>query len=126
MRGEWPEGKTVTTNLDKLTLAELTALKSKVEAAIITRKETEKSEALTKIRALAAESGFTLEELVKVPRKPRGSGTEKSDKRSAVSPKYAPPENPGSTWTGRGKPPKWLAEMEAAGRKREEFLIVKN
>jgi DNA-binding protein H-NS len=29
----------------------------------------------------------------------------------------------GETWSGRGKAPKWLAALEAAGRKREEFLV---
>lgn len=117
----------VAIHLEKLTLAELAALKIEVEAAIATRKEAEKADALAKIRALAAESGFSLEELVKPPRKPRGSvSADKSDKRSAVAPKYAHPENPGSTWTGRGKAPKWLAEFEATGRNRSEFLIHKN
>jgi DNA-binding protein H-NS len=27
------------------------------------------------------------------------------------------------TWTGRGKAPKWLVAIEAAGRKREEFAV---
>lgn len=125
MRGGW--SKRMAINLDKLSLAELTTLKTEVETAIVTRKEAEKAEALAKIRALAAESGFSLEELVKAPRKARGSASaEKSDKRSIVAPKFAHPENPGTTWTGRGKPPKWLAEFEAAGRNREEFLIGKN
>jgi DNA-binding protein H-NS len=28
-----------------------------------------------------------------------------------------------TTWSGRGLTPKWLAEKEKAGAKREEFLI---
>ena len=37
--------------------------------------------------------------------------------RSGVAPKYRDPES-GSTWSGRGKPPKWIA-----GQDRDNFLI---
>ena len=40
-----------------------------------------------------------------------------------VEPKYRDPENPSQTWAGRGQAPRWLTAHEAAGRKREEFLI---
>jgi DNA-binding protein H-NS len=38
-----------------------------------------------------------------------------------AKPKYRGPG--GVTWAGRGLTPKWLADLEKAGRKREEFLI---
>ena len=40
-----------------------------------------------------------------------------------VEPKYRDPANPSQTWAGRGQPPRWLTAYEAAGRKRDEFLI---
>lgn len=43
--------------------------------------------------------------------------------RKPVAAKYRNAET-NETWSGRGKPPKWLAALEAAGRKREEFLVV--
>jgi DNA-binding protein H-NS len=42
--------------------------------------------------------------------------------RGPVPIKYRHPEL-GHTWTGRGKAPRWIIEAEAAGRKREEYLI---
>jgi len=42
--------------------------------------------------------------------------------RGPVPAKYRDPQS-GQTWTGRGKAPRWVTEAEAAGRKREEFLI---
>ncbi|GAA4331898.1 H-NS histone family protein [Pigmentiphaga soli] len=39
-----------------------------------------------------------------------------------VAPKYRHPES-GETWTGRGKPPRWLVAAEASGANREQFLI---
>ena len=32
-----------------------------------------------------------------------------------VKPKYINPNNPSETWTGRGKRPKWVIELEKAG-----------
>ena len=39
-----------------------------------------------------------------------------------VAPKYRHPES-GETWTGRGKPPRWLVAAETAGAERDSFLI---
>lgn len=50
------------------------------------------------------------------------TGTSKRGPRGPVPAKYRHPES-GQTWTGRGKAPRWVTEAEAAGRKREEFLI---
>ena len=46
-----------------------------------------------------------------------------SPAKRAVAPKYRHPET-GETWSGRGKPPRWLAAAEATGQKRESFLIA--
>lgn len=45
-----------------------------------------------------------------------------ADKRSNVTPKYRN-DGTGDVWSGRGKAPKWMMEMERMGRKREEFLV---
>ena len=43
-----------------------------------------------------------------------------------VAPKYRNPADPGETWTGRGKQPRWMAELTAkGGKKPEDFLIKK-
>ena len=43
--------------------------------------------------------------------------------RSPVAPKYRHPVS-NETWTGRGKLPKWLSAEIAAGKSREQFLII--
>lgn len=43
--------------------------------------------------------------------------------RGPVPAKYRHPHT-GATWTGRGKAPRWVTEAEAAGKKRDEFLIA--
>jgi len=45
-----------------------------------------------------------------------------NDKRSIVAPKYRDSAT-GTTWTGRGKQPKWLAAAIKGGKKLEEFKI---
>ncbi|RZS86552.1 H-NS family nucleoid-associated regulatory protein [Pigmentiphaga kullae] len=45
-----------------------------------------------------------------------------SKRANAVAAKYRNQET-GETWTGRGKPPRWLAAVEASGVGRERFLI---
>ncbi|WP_027578184.1 H-NS histone family protein [Bradyrhizobium sp. Ai1a-2] len=40
-----------------------------------------------------------------------------------VVPKYRNPKNPGETWSGRGKQPRWLAKRLGAGSKLDDFLI---
>src|SRR5262249_46819149 len=40
-----------------------------------------------------------------------------------VLPKYRNPKNPGETWAGRGKQPRWLVAQLRSGRKLEDFRI---
>ena len=51
--------------------------------------------------------------------------TTKGRKLGKVPPKYRNPANPTDTWTGRGKQPRWLADLVKKGRKPEDFLIKK-
>ena len=51
----------------------------------------------------------------------KASGGAKASKPAPV--KFRHPDDAGLTWSGRGKPPKWLAALEAEGRRREEFRI---
>lgn len=45
-----------------------------------------------------------------------------SPARKPVPPKYRNPET-GATWSGRGKPPRWISDAEGAGASRDSFLI---
>lgn len=40
-----------------------------------------------------------------------------------VRPKYRNPNNPAETWSGRGRPPRWLQPQLRSGRKLDDFLI---
>lgn len=93
---------------------ELLAQREKLEKQIEEAKEREYAEVLNEIKQKMADYGITLAEL--------GGGRGKQAKaasrsRASVAPKYRDPES-GSTWSGRGKPPRWIA-----GKDREKFLI---
>lgn len=57
-------------------------------------------------------------------KKSAGRAASKTAAKTArqVAPKYRHPES-GDTWTGRGKPPRWLVAAEASGATRDSFLI---
>jgi DNA-binding protein H-NS len=40
-----------------------------------------------------------------------------------VSQKYQNPKNPGETWSGRGKQPRWITAQLKSGKKLHDFLM---
>ena len=82
-----------------------------------------------KLTQLAKAEGYSIAELfgsggrAKAPAAAKGAGRKPRKALGKVAAKYRNPANPGETWTGRGKQPRWLAAHTAAGRKLEDFLI---
>jgi len=86
------------------TYKELLAQKQALDAAIAQARKAEAGAALQLIQAKIAEFGFTAQEVFPY----------KSAKKKAQMPaKYHNP-NTGQTWTGRGKPPSWIAGQDRA------------
>jgi DNA-binding protein H-NS len=109
-------------NLKEMTLAELEALQADVAEQIAITREATKQKAMDAAKAAAEAAGFTIEDLFGNLKqdKPATKG-----KRAPAEPKYAHPENPETTWTGRGRQPVWFAELMAAGTSKEDLLINK-
>ena len=105
-------------DLHALSLEDLKKLRSDVEKAISTLEIRRKKEAYDAARAAVAEFGFSLDDII-------GDQARKGKARSKTVgvPKYAHPENPDLTWTGRGRRPKWVDEHEAAGGSLEDLAI---
>ena len=101
--------------LDALSLKELKKLQNDVGKAISTYEDRMKKEALAELEAKAREMGFNLNELLGGSKGKRTGGT--------VAPKYAHPENPELTWTGRGRKPKWVEEALSSGKSLEDLAI---
>ena len=43
----------------------------------------------------------------------------------SVAPKYRNPDQPSETWAGRGKQPRWLVAQLRAGKRIDDFRIMK-
>lgn len=102
-------------NLEKLSLKELQELELRVEKTIAQARLKERVELKAEIEQLVADRGFTMSEIFSTKRG--------SMKGRSVAPKFANPEDPSQTWTGRGRKPNWLVEKIDQGANLEDFLI---
>ena len=101
-------------NLDQMTLNELKDLQDKVAIAIFDYNKRQKAEARAAAVAAVKAFGFNLEDVL---------GEGKTKTKSKVAPKYAHPENPELTWTGRGRKPKWVDAALASGKSMKDLEI---
>jgi DNA-binding protein H-NS len=97
----------------KMTLAQLKDLRSRLDEAITDREQAERMQLRQKVEAMIASAGLSLTDLIG-----KGSRTGRS-----VPIKYRNPKDASQTWTGRGRPPRWLADAVKKGAKRESFMI---
>ncbi len=97
----------MTLRFDDLDLGALKRLQDRIAAAIAGFDTRAKAEAHTAAEAVARRHGFSLADLagVKRARPDAGGGV----------PQYRNPQDPGSTWTGRGRRPDWFKAHVAAG-----------
>jgi DNA-binding protein H-NS len=113
----------------KMSVAALVALRDQIQAALSQRVEIERAELQKRIDDLTKLDGVGTRNARGVTERPRrGRRKVVARKRSAakgstVAPKYRGPK--GETWTGRGNTPRWLAALEAEGKKRDGYLIKK-
>lgn len=102
-------------NVDKLSLKELLDLEMRVQKAISSARERERSEIKQKIEALAQNAGFSVGDLF---------GAQRSAARGkSATAKYVNPENKSETWTGRGRKPNWLVAKLTKGAKIDDFAV---
>lgn len=99
-------------DLNTLTLKELKTLRKDADKAIADFENRKKREALADLEKRASEMGFSLSELTNVGKVKKVS-----------PPKYRNPADPDQTWTGRGRTPLWVKDLEEAGGSRDDALI---
>lgn len=78
-------------------------------------------ELLSEFRERVSAIGLSLEELLSQKQAPTPATKEREKKGKKLQAKYRGPN--GDEWTGRGRTPKWLAELEAQGQGRDNFKI---
>ena len=66
------------------------------------------------------------ERIGKTGTRPAEPRTDRAPRRKypKVLPKYSNPSEPGETWSGRGKQPRWLVAALQSGHKLEDLLIA--
>ncbi|GGW25275.1 trans-acting regulatory protein hvrA [Gemmobacter lanyuensis] len=101
-------------DLNALSLRELKDLQTQVNKAIASYEDRKKKEALSELEDRARAMGFTLAELL---------GTPVTRKRAPASAKYANPENPSETWSGRGRKPRWFEAALQSGRSVDDLAV---
>ena len=93
--------------------AELKAQIARLQAQADEARRTELGNVIEEIRSKIAEYGLSAEDLGFATAARRG----RPPKKAPLPPKYQDPKS-GNTWSGRGKPPNWIA-----GKNRDRFLI---
>ena len=93
--------------------ADLRTQIAKLQAQAEEARRVEVGNVIAEIQRRIAEYGLTPQDLGFAAAARRG----RPPKKAPLPPKYRDPKT-GSTWSGRGKPPKWIS-----GKSRERFLI---
>lgn len=101
-------------DLDAMPLKELKVLHADVTRAIAEFDGRKKRDAIVQLEAKARELGFGLNELL---------GTSVKKSRALAKTKYAHPENPDMTWSGRGRKPRWFADAVANGLSPDDLAV---
>jgi DNA-binding protein H-NS len=102
----------------KMKLEELIEAKNDIEIVITEKREAATNDFKKEMEDRAKALGIDLSSLYGSKRSARGP---KAGSVAAV--KYRDPKNPSNTWSGRGRPAKWLAEYLEKGKKKEDFLV---
>jgi DNA-binding protein H-NS len=93
------------------TYKELLEQRALLEQQIKQAHTLENADAIEKVKALVADFNLTADDIF-------GTGKPRTKSVTKVAPKFRNPLT-GDTWTGRGKPPKWIQNLD-----REQFLIA--
>ncbi|MDO5657279.1 MAG: H-NS histone family protein [Paracoccus sp. (in: a-proteobacteria)] len=102
-------------NLENLSLKELRALRNRIDQAIESFEDRRRRDAMAAAEQVAREHGFSLADLT------GGKATRKSGAKAAA--KYANPQDPTQTWSGRGRRPAWVVEHLDADKPLEDLAI---
>ena len=102
-------------DVSSLNRKELEKLQADVEKALRQVSKTELKEARKAAEKAAAEFGYTLAEVT--------TNGGKVVQKQASAAKFANPDNPDQTWSGRGRQPQWYKDALSNGKTPEELTL---
>ena len=105
-------------DISKMSEAQLTALMARIQTRLSELQLEKVARVRDKVMAMITSEGLDYGELME------HSDFSRRKKRGKVKPKYRNPKNPGETWSGRGRQPRWYTAAIRAG-KRESSLLIK-
>lgn len=118
-------GSKMTTDVSKLSYAELLALKSQLEEQIDAKRSEEIKVLADGYVRKAIAAGFTPREALEAVQPYVPAASPKVRQAGVpVAIQFRDPANPGNAWSGRGRAPRWLVAYEQQGRSREDFRVA--
>lgn len=110
---------TLEIDVNSMSLDDLRNLRTQIDRAISSYETRRRKEALAALERTARDMGFNLADL---------TGAQQARGRRAAaggeSPaKYAHPEDPSQTWSGRGRRPRWVTEQLESGKSLEDLRV---
>lgn len=107
------------TETQALAFDELLDRKRQLDLEIAARQDTEVESLRSKVSTVADALGVSVAELFGI----KAEHTERRPKKRRDTVKFRDPENSENTWTGRGRPPKWMQERLDQGATKEQFQV---
>ena len=102
----------------QLAFDELLDKKRSLDLEILGRHDAEIETLKTKVATVANALGISIAELFGIK-----TDSEGRRRKRYARVKYRDPENAENTWTGKGRPPKWMQEKLDQGATKDDFLI---
>ena len=103
---------------------ELEKLLKDVKKALTNMQARDRREAKKAAERAAAEFGFSLSDLTEVGQTPVKARKTKAKKTGPKSkPKFANPDDPNQTWTGKGRQPNWYRAAIENGKSPESMAV---
>ena len=95
-----------------------------IDKEIAKRSQSEMEKAKSRMASMASAMGTTIANIFGIEAIVAHHREKKDRKKRSVAIKYRDPANPENTWTGLGKPKKWLQEKIDAGEDKENYRIA--
>jgi DNA-binding protein H-NS len=102
--------------MENLNTSELRIIRDSAEKQRQAKLKDAKTSVIAEMRKRLAEVDLTFEEVAAM------EGNKKTRKAASLKAKYNSPDGL-NTWSGRGRVPVWLRDLEAQGHSRDAFLI---
>jgi DNA-binding protein H-NS len=100
-------------------ISEIDDIITKAQAAKNAKRQAGLKDAFKKLQAMAQELGVSVEQILEA-----GNMSTTKSNTQKLPDKFRDPKDHTLTWSGRGKPPRWMEAALQQGKSKADFLIV--